>query len=145
MSITEEFNMALDQVVNELGLTKSTGLLKSFLKNLKCSNDVTKVKLVKAFIINQSIQLFAIQEAQFLTSTTPEYKEARMACYQILYQYTQSSHALIGELFHKNKRHVLHYCTIFKEIMEVPHTRRSFVEKYNTLEEQTIAFIGKLN
>ncbi|MBQ21696.1 MAG: hypothetical protein CMD31_13155 [Flavobacteriales bacterium] len=141
----ERLQQALEGVINNIGIEKTTELLESFNNNSSITaSEMGKVKLIATYVSSQAIRLFSLEESKFYTSDIREYREARMACYHILYTYTKCSYAKIGELFGKNKRGILYYCQKCKELVEAPFFDKEFAEKYQQLDKYTIEFIGKL-
>ncbi|HEY9084054.1 MAG TPA: hypothetical protein VIN73_12020 [Vicingaceae bacterium] len=141
----QRLQQALERVINKIGVQKTTELLENFDNNSSITaSEMGKVKLISAYVVSLSIQLFSLEESEFYTSDIREYREARMACYYIIYTYTKCSYAKIGELFGKNKRGILYYCQKCKDLIETPFFDKEFAEKYRQLDKSTIAFIGKL-
>ena len=137
---------SLERVVNKIGVQRTTELLESFDHNSSITaNEMGKVKLIATYVVSQAIRIFSLEETKFYTSEIREYREARMACYNIIHTYTRCSYAKIGELFSKKKRNVLYYCQKCKGLVEEPLFDKQFAEKYRQLDKCTIEFIGKIN
>lgn len=136
----------LDEVIGKIGLCRTIELVKSFINN--CSIDVNeteKFKLIAAYIISQTIDVFDLNEKEFYTSRIREYREARMACFHLLKQYTDCSYAKIGEPFQQKKRNIIYFCQKCNDMLSIPEFFEVFVNRYKTLENRIMLFISKLS
>lgn len=136
----------LDEVIGKIGLCRTIELIKSFINN--CSIDVNeteKFKLIATYIISQTIEIFDLNEKEFYTSRIREYREARMACFHLLKQYTDCSYAKIGESFHQKKRNIIYFCQKCDDMLSIPTFFEVFVNRYKTLENRIMLFISKLS
>lgn len=136
----------LDKLLGKIGLDRTILYLESFLKNTSVECDKTEtLKLVTDYIIARSIIVFDLDEDRFFKSKIPEYRDARMACFHLLRNYTDSSYSRIGQRFGiENKRHVHYFVKKCDEILSIPQFYKSFVGKYRNVESQTINFLSKL-
>ena len=145
-TVFQRLQHSLERVVNKIGVQRTTELLESFDNNSSItSNEMGKVKLITAYVVSRAIQQFSLEESEFYTSDIREYREARMACYYIIYTYTKCSYAKIGELFGRKKRNILYYCQKCRGLVEEPMFDKEFAEKYRQLDKYTIEFLGKIN
>lgn len=141
-----DLQCSIDTLIGKFGLQKTIEVIESLSNNTKLSvRDQEKSKLLQVFIISQSIKVFHLKEAQFYTSSVQEYREARMSCYYLIKKYTDSSYAKIGENFNQSKRAILYNYHKCDEILSIPQYYKDFVEKFKSLENNTINFIAKLN
>lgn len=141
-----DLQQSIDTLIGKFGLQKTIEVIGSLSNNTELqATDSEKVKLLLVFIVSQSIEVFDLKEEQFYSSTIQEYREARMACYYLLKKYTDTSYAKIGENFKQSKRAILYNYHKCDEILSIPQYYRFFVEKFKTLENNTINFIAKLN
>lgn len=135
---------SIDEVVGKIGLTRTVGLLNSFISNSSISSDESeKLKLITTYIIAQAIVIFDLEEEDFYRSKIPEYREARMACYYLLKKYTACSHARIGKRFDLTKRNVLYYTQKCEEMLSIPQYYKSFISKLQQLDNLTVEFLAK--
>lgn len=142
----QKLQLALEQVVDKIGIQKTIVLLESFDTNSSVNDaEQVKVKLITSNTVTQSILHFDLIEKEFHTSTIKEYREARMVCYHIIHTYTDCSYAKIGELFGLKKRNILYYCHKCKELLESLQGHKDFVDRYKAIEAHTIKFIGEIN
>lgn len=136
----------IDKLLGKFGLQKTVEVINSLASNTQLTaSEEEKSKLLLVFIISQSIEVFDLKEENFYSSTVQEYREARMCCYYLLKKYTDCSYAKIGESFNQSKRAVLYNYHKCDEILSIPQFYKAFVEKYKSLENNTINFIAKLN
>ncbi|TGV03596.1 hypothetical protein [Flavivirga rizhaonensis] len=141
-----DLQQSIDTLIGKFGLNKTIEVIDNLSGNTELqSKDSEKVKLLLVFIISQAIEVFNLQEEHFYSSTIQEYREARMACYYLLKKYTKTSYAKIGENFKQSKRAILYNYHKCDEILSIPQYYKTFVEKFKTLENNTINFIAKLN
>ena len=134
-----------DRVVSKLGVKNTTQLLESFYdKTTSGIDEPGQMKLITDYVIAKSIAVFNLEENKFYNSNIPEYKQARMACYELLHRYTKSSDAKIAEQFSNNKRVVQYHRNKCIEQLELAQFYKEFVTNYRLLEKGIIQFIGKL-
>jgi hypothetical protein len=135
----------VDALVGKFGLEKSVEIINSFSNNTKIGRkEVRKLKLIKDYIIAETILIFDLDEQNFFQSEVTEYREARMACYHLLNKYTENSHSKIAQTFGKKRGSAFYFIHKCNEILSMPQFYRSFIEKYRGLESSTIHFISKL-
>jgi len=134
------------KLVGKQGLVNTYLQLRGILDNEEIPiGNTGRMKLIKAYIVSQCISIFDLDEKQFMSSTIPEYRDGRMACFHLLWKYTKCSQPYIGKMF-KWKLHRIHYyCKRCEDRLSVPGGHRSFVQKYSALERSTIGFISKLS
>ena len=136
----------LDAVIGKIGLSKTIQLIEGFIDNSSIKvNEVEKFKLITAYIISQTIDIFDLKEDQFYTSKIREYRDGRMACFHLLKHYTDCSYAKIGEAFNQKKRNILYFCQKCDEMLSIPQFYRVFTDRYMSLENRVISFIAKLS
>lgn len=141
-----DLQQGIDALLGKFGLQKTIEVIQSLSSNTQLTaSDQDKSKLLIVFIISQSIEIFDLKEEKFYESTVQEYREARMCCYYLLKKYTDCSYAKIGESFKQSKRAILYNYHKCDEILSIPQFYKSFVEKFKSLENNTINFIAKLN
>ena len=141
-----DLQQSIDTLIGKFGLHKTIEVIDSLSGNTELqSKDSEKVKLLLVFIISQAIEVFNLKEEHFYSSAVQEYREARMVCYYLLKKYTDTSYAKIGENFNQSKRAILYNYHKCDEILSIPQFYKALVEKFKTLENNTINFIAKLN
>lgn len=134
----------LDRVIGLIGLPRVNSMICSFIDNSSIqTSEIEKLKLITAYVISQSIIIFDLDESQFYESKVDEYREARMACYHLLAKYTKSTHGKIGERFGRKKHNVRYAYEKCEEMLSIPEYYKSFIEKYECLENQLIVFLAK--
>ncbi len=135
----------VDALVGKFGLEKAVEIIDSFSKNANSSQKHhRKLKLIKDYIIAETIIVFDLDENEFFTSELIDYREARMACYHLLDKYTQNSHAKIAAIFGKKRNSALYFIHKCKNILSIAHCYPNFTEKYKAVENSTIHFITNL-
>lgn len=102
------------------------------------------VKLMSEFLIGQSIEVFEIKPDDFFENTMDEYKDARMCCFHLLKKYAHCSYPMLGRLFRRDKRSVMHYTTETKERLQIAEFEKQFASRYRELESQLLAFMAAL-
>ena len=141
-----DLQQSIDTLIGKFGLQKTIEVIESLSSNTKLTaRDEEKSKLLVVFIISQSIKVFDLKEDRFYSSSVQEYREARMSCYYLIKKYSDSSYAKIGESFNQSKRAILYNYHKCDEILSIPQFYKDFVEKFKSLENNTINFIAKLN
>ena len=140
-----DLQKSVDELVGKFGLEKSVEIINSFSRNSEIGRkEIRKLKLVKDYIIAETILIFDLDEKKFFASEIREYREARMACYHLLNKYTENSHSKIAETFGKKRGSALYFIHKCNSILSIPQFYPSFVEHYKSLESSTIHFISKL-
>ena len=138
----------VDEMVGKHGLQDTVTILQVFAHNskLNVSEKGYKLKKITDHVIEQSILLFDLKKTPFYTSTIPEYRQARMACFHILKEYTGSSYAKIGEHFNRSLDSIYYYYHECQQILDSRHLNlhKDFVDKYSHLQKSTINFIAEL-
>lgn len=142
----QRLQAAVNKVVGKVGVEKAVHLFEGIYNNTSLNVDkMEKVKYITGFIISRSIAIFDLKESEFLISEIPEYRQARMACYHLIKEYTDISYARIGEMFGRDKRSIMYFNNKAKELLSVPQFYKAFAEKHKLLDQSTLEFIGKLN
>ena len=140
-----DLQQSVDELVGKFGLEKSVEIINSFSRNSRIGrSEIRKLKLIKDYIIAETILIFDLDEKNFFNSEIREYREARMACYHLLNKYTENSHSKIAETFGKKRGSALYFIHKCNNILSIPQFYPSFIEKYRGLESSTIHFISKL-
>lgn len=143
----------MDQLIRTVGLKKAVVLLEHFNGKLKKERGQTDASLTKrnhnsqlifTFLVSKCSDVLGLNESEFHTSNIPEYREGRMICYYLLHTYSGLSYSRIGELFSRNKRHVLYFCNKCEQMLSLPRFYRSFASKYAMLDKLTFEFLLSL-
>ncbi|EZH74601.1 hypothetical protein ATO12_12605 [Aquimarina atlantica] len=133
----------IDQIIGKIGLEKMLKLLDNFINNTTTiSQHGGKEKLIVEYLKQITITVFDLDESQFLGSKVLEYKEARMVAYTLLRNHCNISHAKIGVYFNTTKYSVLYFRAKCEDMLSIPQFHRSFIIKYNEIEENFIQFLG---
>lgn len=134
------------KTVAKIGLSNTIVLLETISggKNINTTT-AENVRLVIQFLTSRCLRVFNLEEDQFKSNEARECRDARMAVYHLVKKYTDSSYAFVALQFGQKKRNVLYACQKCDEILSVGQFHKAFVDKYNTLEVQTLEFIAKLN
>jgi len=136
----------IDQVIGQIGLEKTIGLLTHFIDDTHIPvHETQRLKMVSQFLVNTCIEVFELQDKAFFTSGIQEYREARMACYHLLKKYTGASYSKIAEDFGLTKRNVLYNHNKCEERLSVPYYYADFNQRYSLVEDRMIQFISKLH
>jgi chromosomal replication initiation ATPase DnaA len=142
----QKIQKSINRIVSNIGIEDAAIMFEKISNNTSLDvSELEKVKFITGFIVSRSITIFNLKEDRFMTSIIPEYRQARMACFHLIYTYTEISYPKIGELFGRNRRSVMYYFNECSDRLSVPIGHREFVEKYNLLKKHTLEFIGKLN
>ena len=143
-----DLQLRFDWFVGKYGLERAIQILDNFLNNQKIEvkDDMHRLQLLTDYVISQCITIFDLKADEFRTSSIPEYRQARMACYHLMKEYTDASYARIAERFDRPLHSVFRYCKICTGILAVPNYigHKPFVSKYTTLENCIINFISNL-
>lgn len=140
-----DLQLRIDKVIGKIGLSKTINLLEGFIGNSSMTvGGNSKVKVIAAYFISKSVEVFELKERKFYISREPKYSEARMACFHLLKKHSQYSYSNIGDAVGLKKRTILYYHNKCKDILSIPHFYQPFLEKYDLLENCAIDFISKL-
>lgn len=140
-----DLQLSIDKVVGKIGLSKTINLLEGFIGNSSMTvGGPSKVKVIAAYFVSKSIEVFELNDRKFYTSREPKYSEARMACFHLLKKHSQYSYSNIGDAVGLKKRTILYYHNKCKDILSISHFYQPFIEKYDLLENCAIDFISKL-
>ena len=140
----DDLQYHIDRVVGKIGLQKTIILLRSFVEKTQLKPSKNNGPLLYAFLKKEAIALFDISEEGFCSNSTTEYREARMACYHLYHKYTDYSYSKVAQVFDTGKRNIIYYKQKVDERLTIPQYYKSFMERYEKLEEKTIQFISKL-
>ncbi|MEO9870376.1 MAG: hypothetical protein ABJQ69_03675 [Ekhidna sp.] len=140
-----DLQISIDKVVGKIGLNKTIHLLEGFIDNSTMKvGGTSRAKVIAAYFISKSVEVFELNEKKFYSSREPKYSEARMACFHLVKKHTKYSYTNIGDAVGLKKRTILYYHNKCKDILSIAHFYQPFMEKYDLLENYAIDFISKL-
>ncbi len=141
-----DLQQGIDQLIGEFGMPKTIQIIKQLSGSTKVKKQKKQwAKLIMTFVISEAFKTFEVEDTEPKNKLSKQYKEARMASYYILKQYTRLSYNQIGEYFGQQKYGVYYHITKCKEVLSIPQFHKSFVGQFQTLEERVIQFIAKIN
>ncbi|MEM9687109.1 MAG: hypothetical protein AAF934_09345 [Bacteroidota bacterium] len=137
---------SFSELVRIFGLEGAVRIIDSLSKNVgNLRRKVYQTKLVKKHIIDTTIFVFELDEKDFYHMEIRKCREARMVCYHLLYKYVADSHAEIAKIFDKKRGSVLYFIHKCNDILSVPGSHRTFIEKYKQVESSAAHLIAGLN
>jgi hypothetical protein len=136
----------MDKVLSRFGLNKTIIVLQQLLdtKGIQSSQG-DRVRMITYYVVSRCLVVFHLREDDFFSSRLKEYREGRMACYHILRKYTEGSYGRMAEQFGQSQRIILYFCHKCDDMLAIPQFNRTFIQRYNLLESDTLNFIAKLN
>ncbi|WP_299243075.1 hypothetical protein [uncultured Aquimarina sp.] len=139
-----DLQKGIDKLIHKFGVTKSAKLVNELLGYTSFrKNEKYKEQLIVAFITSESQQLFGCKGS--LKENSKEFKDARIAAYHLIKEYTGLSYKQLGKRFGQSKRAVIHHYNKCEELLSIPEFHKKFVETYQILEGRTIQFIANIN
>lgn len=136
---------SVDALVGRFGLETTVEIINHFSRSTRIGGKkMRRLKLLRDFIISETIAIFDLDEQQFFTSEVTEYRSGRMVCYHLLDKYTHTSHARIAEVFGKKRGSAWYFINKCNEILTIPQYYPGFVQKYKAVESSTIHFMTTL-
>jgi hypothetical protein len=141
-----DLQQGIDKLIGKFGMSKTIQIIKQLSGTIKVHKQKKqRTKLITTFVISEGFSVFEVEETEPKSKPSKQYKEARMASYYILNQYTELSYNEIGKHFNQGKFGAYYHITKCRETLSIPKFNTSFVEKYEALEERVIQFIAKIN
>ena len=140
-----ELNVLVQEIVDTIGYSKAVKLLKSFQNN----SDVTyktpsKAKTQITFLKSKVIELFSLNEDDFLESKITEYKDARRICIHIMKKHSTLSYGKLGEYFGMSERQIKYRVCEVDKMLSVKRFYPEFTDNYSTIEGKFNEFKAKL-
>lgn len=139
-----DLQKSIDNLIGKFGLEQTIYIIETFSDNTGGNIEMRKLELIRDYIIGECIQIFNVNKKLFFKSECQKHREARMACYHLLDQYTQSSHSEIAKLLGRKRGSAIYFIQKCKERLSMPDNYRVFITKYKALEGNIICFIAKL-
>ncbi len=136
----------IDTLVGKFGMSKAISIIRQLSGTMVISTDKKQhLQLITAFVVSEAFKVFGVTNKEVDGKLTREFKEARMAGYHLLSQYTRLSYKEIGEHFDQGKFGAYYHVKKCKETLSIPRFNKSFAGKYETLEENLLQFIAKID
>jgi hypothetical protein len=141
-----DLQQGIDKLIGKFGMPKTIKIIRQLSGTIKVREyKKQRIQLITTFVISEGFKIFGVEHKKVNDKTTKEFKEARMASYHILSQYTRLSYSEIAKHFDQGKFGAYYHINKCKEALSVPQFNKSFVGKYETLEENLIQFITKID
>jgi len=144
--LKEKFDLQLDKFLKRYGMKKATQLLYSLVNPSPAKLDEQNNKrLITEYLTSQAAQVFGVTKSEIQSAGNRSAKEARWATVHLLKFYTRYTYKRLCKLFDANERQLKYACKKCSELLEVPRFEKEFNRKYQTLENNLIAFMNKIN
>ncbi|WP_024772921.1 hypothetical protein [Aquimarina macrocephali] len=141
-----DLQQGIDKLVGKFGVPKTIKIIRQLSGTTKVRKHKNqRIKLITAFVTSEAFKIFEVEHKELNGKLTKQFKEARMASYHILNQFTRLSYNEIGKYFDQGKFGAYYHIKRCKETLSIPQFNKSFVGRYETLEENLIQFIAKIN
>ncbi|TPN87149.1 hypothetical protein [Aquimarina algicola] len=141
-----DLQQSIDKLIGKFGMQKAINIIRQLSGTIKVrKNKTQRLKLITVFVISEAFKIFEVEHKEVNGKITKEYKEARMASYHLINQYTRLSYNEIGKYFDQGKFGAYYHIKNCKEILSIPQFNKPFVGRYETLEENLIQFIAQIN
>ncbi len=141
-----ELQQGVDKLVGKFGMTKALKIIDQLSGTSKMrTRQKEQTKLITTFVVSEAFKVFNVTEDLKKKVRSLEYREARMASYHLLNKYTELSYKEIGKQFNQGRFGVYYHVKNCSEFLSIPKFNKSFVSRYEVLEESLIQFITKIN
>lgn len=141
-----ELQQYMDQMIGKYGMPKTVKIIRQLSGNFSLKRGrKQRAKLIYTFVVSEAFKVFDVKEKEEKKKLSQSYKDARMACYNLLQLYTDLSYNEIGQQFGHKKFGVYYNIGKCREILSIPKFNKPFVAHYEALEERVIQFIAKIN
>lgn len=133
----------IDKVIGQIGLEETEVLLNSFINNIPVQGE-SEQKMITQYVISLSIEVFHLNEREFLSNNTRNYQDARYCCFHLLHKYTGKTFSKIARLFNLSDRQVSYGYRTADERLSIPKFHIEFVENYKNVESKIARFLAKM-
>lgn len=141
-----ELQKRVGNLVGKFGMQKAINIIGQLSGTVIVrKNKTQQLKLITVFVISEAFKIFEVEHKEVNGKITREYKDARMASYHLISQYTRLTYNEIGKYFDQGKFGAYYHIKNCKEILSVPQFNKPFVGRYEALEENLIQFIAQIN
>lgn len=141
-----ELQQGIDRLIGKFGMPKTLKIITQLSGSVAVRKQKDqREKLIATFVISESCKIFEVEDTEVKSKPSKRFKEARMACYYIINQYTQLSYNEIGSYFDQGKFGVYYHITKCKDALSIPKFNKSFVEKHEILDQSVLQFIAKID
>lgn len=144
MSDYRELQDTIDKVIGLIGLTETKSLLDSFIGNTTLKDRHEK-KLIAPYIISVAIEVFQLNEKEFLTCNENDYRDARYCCFHLMHKYTNSTFSKIARIFNLSDRQVGYGYKVTEERLAIPKYHKEFVANYKSIESKLVRALAKMS
>ena len=136
----------IDKLIGKLGMAKTIKVIKQISGTREGKKKVAqKDILIPAFVTSEAFKIFEVVHTKTGKNTSTPYKEARMASYYLMDQYTELSYNEIGKSFQQKKFGVYYHLMKCKDALSLPKMNKTFVSRLTVLEELLIEFLTNIN
>lgn len=141
-----DLQQSIDKLIGKFGMQKAINIIRQLSGTIIVrKNKTQRLKLITVFVISEAFKIFEVEHKEVNGKITKEYKDARMASYHLISQYTRLTYNEMGKHFDQGKFGAYYHIKNCKEILSVPQFNKPFVGRYETLEENLIQFIAQIN
>lgn len=144
MSDYRELQDTIDKVIGLIGLAETKSLLNSFIGNIPLKDEHEK-KLIVPYIISVSIEVFQLNEKEFLICNESDYRDARYCCFHLMHKYTHSTFSKIARIFNHSDRQVSYGYKVAEERLAIPRFHTEFVTNYKRIESNLARVLAKMS
>lgn len=150
MDSTEEnykdLQQGIDKLIGKFGIKKAIRILRQLSgTSLVKEHSQQQLELITVFVVSEACKVFEVDKKEKEGKLTKEFKQARMAGYHLLSQYTRLSYPELGKHFGQGKFGAYYHIRKCREILSIPQFNKPFVERYKLIEENLIQFMAKMN
>ncbi len=140
-----QLQQGVDKLIGKFGVSKARNIIEQLSSPVKKRTNVKQQsQLITAFIISEASIVFQVDLLQ-KEVRSKAYRDARMASYHLLNNYTELSYAEIGKLFNQGRYGVYYHNKNCTELLSIPQFHKRFVTNYQTLETKLLQFIAQIN
>ncbi|TSE07935.1 hypothetical protein [Aquimarina algiphila] len=141
-----DLQQGIDSLIGKFGMPKAIKIIRQLSgTEMVRQHKKQHLELITVFVVSEAFKVFGVKHKEMEGKLTREFKQARMAGYHILSQYTRLTYNEMGKYFEQGKFGAYYHIKKCKEILSVPQFNKSFVGRYEVLEESLIQFMAKIN
>ena len=142
----ETLRALMDRTLQKAGLENTIDLLRRFLSQIdKAPRNPHVRKAMREVVTGSVLREFDIDPDRLHHGEAPEYKEARMVAFYLLFHHGNYSYRRIGEIFGNRPAHsVRYYADRCEHYLLVPAQYRLFCRRFKAAERDLFEFITPL-
>ncbi len=136
----------LEKLVGKFGIAKALKILDQLSGTTRMrTKKQQQTEVITTYVISEAYKIFGVTDPEKPDRKSKAFREARMAVYHLLIQYTELSYKEIGKIFGQGRYGVYYHMGKCNEILAIPQLNKSFVHNYEAFEEAVMQFIAKIN